>query len=88
MCIRDRYTGILKYRLTDSRFNHSLAVRKEAMRLAKKYGADIKKAELAGLLHDIMKDTPPEEQLNLSLIHIWLILALAAVFQAVSLCGL
>ena len=64
MEVIEQYTGILKDRLTDSRFNHSLAVRKEAMRLAKKYGADIKKAELAGLLHDIMKDTPPEEQLN------------------------
>ena len=34
----------------------------EAGRLAKKYGADRQKAELAGLLHDIMKEAPLEEQ--------------------------
>ena len=37
MEVIEQYTGILKDRLTDSRFNHSLAVRKEAMRLAKKF---------------------------------------------------
>lgn len=34
-------------------------------RLAQRYGADVEKARLAGILHDIMKDTPPEQQLKI-----------------------
>ena len=37
----------------------------EAARLAQRYGADVEKARLAGILHDIMKDTPPVEQLKI-----------------------
>ena len=37
----------------------------EAARLARRYGADVEQARLAGILHDIMKDTPPEEQLKI-----------------------
>ena len=51
--------------LTQKRFEHSLNVSEEAVKLAKKYGADTEKAELAGLLHDILKDTPPEKQLKI-----------------------
>ena len=39
-------------------------VAKEAGKLAEKYGADVEKAVTAGILHDIMKDTPPAEQLK------------------------
>lgn len=59
------YVILLKGRLSEKRFYHSLAVAKEALRLAKKYGANEEKAFLAGLLHDICKDTPPNEQLQL-----------------------
>ena len=58
------YKRILMERLTEKRYLHSLAVADEALRLAKKYGADPDKAYLAGLLHDIMKDTPKEEMLQ------------------------
>ena len=40
----------------DKRYNHSLGVRDEAMKLAERYGADIQKAEIAGLVHDCVKD--------------------------------
>lgn len=50
-------------KLTPERFHHSLCVGKEAKRLAKLYGTDPNKAEVAGLLHDVMKDTDPSEQL-------------------------
>lgn len=55
----------VKPRLSEARWKHSLNVSREAVRLAKKYGADPQKAEIAGLLHDIMKDTTPEEQLQM-----------------------
>ena len=61
----ENYVEILKKRLTPKRFFHSLAVAKEALRLAEKYGADTKKAFLAGLLHDICKDDEPNLQLQL-----------------------
>ena len=56
---------VVKPRLSEARWKHSQNVSKEAVRLAKKYGADPQKAEIAGLLHDVMKDTAPEEQLQM-----------------------
>lgn len=56
---------ILRGRLKNKRFLHSLAVAEEAARLAAKYGADPAKAKTAGLLHDIMKNTDPAEQLQI-----------------------
>ena len=64
----DKYTEykeILKKRLTPKRYNHSLCVADEAVRLAKKYGGDLEKAYLAGLLHDITKNATAEEHLNI-----------------------
>ena len=55
----------IRPRLNDSRFHHSLCVAESAGELAVKYGADYKKAYLAGLLHDITKQTSEEEQLQL-----------------------
>ncbi len=46
----------LKSMLTPSRFAHSIGVRDTAVRLAKIHGADEKKAEIAGLLHDNAKN--------------------------------
>lgn len=59
----DKLKEILKSRLNEKRYFHSLCVADEAKRLAEKYGADSQKAYLAGLLHDITKNTPCEEQL-------------------------
>lgn len=61
----DQLVEILKKRLNPYRFNHSLAVADEAVRLAEKYGADPEKARMAGLLHDITKNTPDETQLQM-----------------------
>ena len=55
----------IKKKLSEYRFYHSLNVADEAKRLALKYGADPEKAYTAGLVHDIMKDTPKKEQLKL-----------------------
>ncbi len=66
LSLDEQYTEIIKKRLTPYRFTHSLAVAKEAKRLAEKYGGDPKKSYTAGLLHDIIKDTPPSEQLHIA----------------------
>ena len=56
---------VLKQRLNEKRYYHSLCVADEAKRLAEKYGGDIEKAYLAGLLHDITKNAPDEEHLQI-----------------------
>lgn len=61
----EEYKELLKSRLTEKRYNHSLCVADEALRLAVKYGADEDKCYLAGLLHDITKNAPAEEHLKL-----------------------
>ena len=51
----------LKEHLKTPRFNHVLAVAKEAAALAKIYGIDTEKAALAGLLHDAGKSLTKEQ---------------------------
>lgn len=57
--------AILAARLNEKRYYHSLCVADEAKRLAEKYGGDTEKAYLAGLLHDITKNAPDEEHLQI-----------------------
>lgn len=54
----------IKKRLNPDRLYHSLNVADEAKKLAKHYGADEQKAFTAGLLHDILKNTPDIELLQ------------------------
>lgn len=61
----EQYIEIIRSRLSDYRFHHSLCVAQEAKRLALLYGADPAKAYTAGILHDIMKDTDKEAQLQI-----------------------
>ncbi|MBQ2899375.1 MAG: bis(5'-nucleosyl)-tetraphosphatase (symmetrical) YqeK [Oscillospiraceae bacterium] len=56
--------AVLKARMNEHRFEHSLNVAERAVFLAEKYGADIEKAAFAGLIHDICKGIPKEEQLS------------------------
>jgi len=51
----DNYEEKLKGLMDEKRFIHSLGVRDMAVKLAKIHGADEKKAEIAGLLHDNAK---------------------------------
>ena len=55
--------SVLKSRMNEHRYAHSLNVAERAVFLAEKYGADKEKAEFAGLIHDICKGIPNEEQL-------------------------
>lgn len=57
--------AILQKRLNEKRYYHSLCVADEAKRLAEKYGGDSEKSYLAGLLHDITKNAPDEEHLQI-----------------------
>ena len=61
----EQFIEIIRGRLGEKRFRHSLAVADQAQRLAELYGADPKKARTAGILHDILKDAAPEEQLQI-----------------------
>ena len=64
----DEYTEVrklLRSRLDDYRYVHSLGVADSARELAKIYGADEEKAYFAGLLHDVAKNMPKDEQLQM-----------------------
>lgn len=56
---------MLKGRMNEHRFEHSLNVAERAVFLAGKNGADIEKSRFAGLIHDICKGIPKEEQLEI-----------------------
>ncbi|MBE6800568.1 MAG: HD domain-containing protein [Ruminococcaceae bacterium] len=58
------YIEILKGKLTEKRFIHSLNVAESAKELAKLYGYNEEIAYTAGLVHDCCKDTPAGLQLS------------------------
>ncbi len=67
MCATERneeFKSLIKGKLKESRFIHSLNVADSAKELAHLYGCDEEKAYTAGLLHDVMKNASEEEQLN------------------------
>ena len=59
----DDIKELLHSRLEEKRYDHSLNVADEAVRLAKLYGADTEKAYTAGLLHDVCKNVKNKELL-------------------------
>lgn len=59
-----KYTDIIKSRLSDKRFYHSMCVAKKAKELALKYNVDADKAYLAGILHDVTRHSDTEWQLK------------------------
>ena len=56
------YRALLRQKLGEYRLRHSFCVADAARMLAVRYGADPEQAYFAGLLHDVMKDAPREEQ--------------------------
>jgi predicted HD superfamily hydrolase involved in NAD metabolism len=58
---RAKALEIVKEQLTDHRYQHTLGVVETALKLAKKYGANEKQAELAAIFHDYAKFRPKEE---------------------------
>ncbi|MDK2877776.1 MAG: hypothetical protein PWR06_492 [Thermoanaerobacteraceae bacterium] len=65
MISRDEIILKLKAGLKESRFKHSLGVMETSIILARRYGADVKKAGIAGLIHDCARDIPAESQLKM-----------------------
>ena len=57
--------AFLEQQLSKKRFQHSCNVARAARQLAQRYGADMDKAYFAGLVHDICKEMPFEEQHSL-----------------------
>lgn len=55
----------LKQNLSPERFEHSKGVELVAVRLAEKWGADVEKARVAGLLHDLAKNMDNEKSRQL-----------------------
>lgn len=58
---RQEALTIVKKQLTERRYQHTIGVMETAIKLAKQYGADVKKAELAAIFHDYAKFRPKEE---------------------------
>ncbi|WP_240371189.1 bis(5'-nucleosyl)-tetraphosphatase (symmetrical) YqeK [Anoxybacteroides rupiense] len=52
---------IVKKQLTEHRYEHTIGVMETAIELARRYGEDEKKAELAAIFHDYAKFRPKEE---------------------------
>lgn len=55
--------SLLAERLKPSRFRHSLGVAETAVFLAKRFGVDVEKAQLAGLLHDCAREYRDDEMI-------------------------
>lgn len=55
----------VKSKMSERRFVHSQGVAEACARLAGRYGADVERARLAGILHDVCKELPTDEQLKL-----------------------
>jgi predicted HD superfamily hydrolase involved in NAD metabolism len=51
----------VKVQLTDHRYQHTIGVMETAIDLAKRYGVDVKKAELSAIFHDYAKFRPKDE---------------------------
>lgn len=52
---------LVRSRLSDKRYEHTINVKKMAVKLAKQYGVDEEKAALAALLHDSAKELSKDE---------------------------
>ena len=57
--------ALVKSRLSEKRYKHTMNVKKMAVKLAVRYGADPEKAALAAILHDSAKELPREEMLQI-----------------------
>lgn len=59
----------LRKKFKGNRFIHTLGVEYTSVCLAMKYGEDLEKAELAGLLHDCAKQLPEKKMIQLCTDH-------------------
>ena len=57
-----QYVELIRSRLSDYRFYHSVCVAEAAVQLAERFGADVEQAYVAGILHDVMKEEEPRSE--------------------------
>ncbi len=58
------YNEIVRSQMGEKRYTHSVEVARQAVHLAKIWGADEEKAHLAGLVHDICKEWSKSDMLK------------------------
>ena len=56
----------VKEKLSEKRFYHSECVVERCIEYAKIYGIDVEKAKITGILHDVAKEIPKEEQIDIA----------------------
>ncbi|MGO4887261.1 bis(5'-nucleosyl)-tetraphosphatase (symmetrical) YqeK [Anaerobacillus sp. MEB173] len=61
---RNKALEIVKEHLTEHRYQHTIGVTDTAVILAQRFGADIEKAEIAGIFHDYAKFRPINEMIE------------------------
>jgi len=66
---REQIVAYVREQMPERRWAHTLSVVETSVRLAKQYGADPVKADLAALLHDVAKYWPAERQRELIIKH-------------------
>lgn len=62
---REELIEEVRRRLSDKRFKHVLRVEEMALELAEKYAVDAERVSIAALLHDVAKEEPSSEMLDL-----------------------
>lgn len=62
---KEEYIGLIRDKLSDYRFHHSMCVADRAVELARIYNLDEEKAYVAGVLHDVMKEESLDSQREL-----------------------
>ncbi|MBE7030818.1 MAG: HD domain-containing protein [Ruminococcaceae bacterium] len=60
----EKMKEMLKTMLNEKRYAHSVAVMETAVELAERFGADVEKARIAGLLHDCAKNLSVQEMME------------------------
>ncbi|MCY7778409.1 bis(5'-nucleosyl)-tetraphosphatase (symmetrical) YqeK [Bacillus haynesii] len=58
---REEALSCVQEQLTEQRYIHTVGVMETAVKLAERFGADVKKAETAAIFHDYAKFRPKEE---------------------------
>lgn len=59
----------VKAELSEKRFRHSIGVMSRCVDFAKANGADVEKARLIGIAHDIAKEIPKEDRVRVAIAH-------------------
>ena len=67
----EEYKALIKTKMGEKRYIHSVNMAKQAVHLAEKYGADVQKAQIAGILHDITKEMPENTGIFLTIMTLY-----------------